>query len=515
MIGTEFTDVATNVPQIPVIGIQPQSSTNYAFDNVTLYVVASGMGQLTCQWLSNNVPLTDDGVNVIGSSSNILTLNNLQTTANYTVTVGNAAGSVTSSNAILTIITTPTLPFFTVQPQNQTNSLFTSASLAALAAGTGPLTYQWYFEPTNGGGFTALSGQTGTNLSLPNLGYANAGSYYVTATGGAGSANSVTSAVVVIPPISVSLAQLHGLMQTNNSGSYSIGLGEYVTVSGRVTTFGPLSGTGSTTAEFYIQDGTGGTYVYVSGYGTNAVPAPGSLVTITGPCQVYSGQLEIDPVSGSVINGVTNGIVVSNAPPVMPAPQPGNFSLLATNPLGAAGIEAQCALVTFTNVYIYGNKTGGAYTGNGGIFYSNGYTSLYITEGPYSSVNNTNYMELYVPAYGNGSTSTNLWGKPVPSHVCQLTGVLANYKGASELDATRFDDFVSHPPSSFPVSLTAANGSTELNWPAVSGSTYSVYSATNLTGPWTQVSGLSYYPVTGAYQDTNSAPAKFYRVSNP
>jgi hypothetical protein len=55
-----------------------------------------------------------------------------------------------------------------------------------------------------------------------------------------------------------------------------------------------------------------------------------------------------------------------------------------------------------------------------------------------------------------------------------------------------------------------------VNWPAVAGSTYSIYSETNLLGPWTQQAfGLSYYPSTGTYTDTNAAKAKFYRVSTP
>jgi hypothetical protein len=49
----------------------------------------------------------------------------------------------------------------------------------------------------------------------------------------------------------------------------------------------------------------------------------------------------------------------------------------------------------------------------------------------------------------------------------------------------------------------------------VAGSTYSVYSATNLLGPWTQTFGLGYYPNTGIYAVTNAAATQFYRVSTP
>jgi len=56
----------------------------------------------------------------------------------------------------------------------------------------------------------------------------------------------------------------------------------------------------------------------------------------------------------------------------------------------------------------------------------------------------------------------------------------------------------------------------QISWPVgVAGSTYSVYSATNLLGPWTQTFGLGYYPNTGIYAVTNAAATQFYRVSTP
>jgi hypothetical protein len=60
-----------------------------------------------------------------------------------------------------------------------------------------------------------------------------------------------------------------------------------------------------------------------------------------------------------------------------------------------------------------------------------------------------------------------------------------------------------------------SNGVSQLTWPAVPGSTYSVYSATNITGPWTQTFGLGYYPSTGVYAVTNAAANQFYKVSTP
>jgi hypothetical protein len=60
-----------------------------------------------------------------------------------------------------------------------------------------------------------------------------------------------------------------------------------------------------------------------------------------------------------------------------------------------------------------------------------------------------------------------------------------------------------------------SNGVSTLTWPAAIGSTYSVYSAPSLPGPWTQTFGLSYYPSAGIYTATNAAAARFYKVSTP
>jgi hypothetical protein len=512
MAGTDFTDVNNAYP--PAIGIQPQSGTNYSGNSAAFYTAASGV-DLTYQWYDSNGPLTD-GVNIIGSRSNILVINNLSTSDNYYVVVSDAyAATATSATATNTVITTPTAPFFTDAPLNLTNNLFTPFGLTNIAKGTGPLTYQWNFAPTNSPNtFTALSGQTAPGLNITELEYPNAGNYYVQATGPDGVTAGPTNNLVVVAPLVATLPQLHtfmGLVVSSITGANTIPINTNgLSVSGYVTTFGPLTASTKTYSEFYIGYEGYGIYVYYASAGTNAAPPPGTYVTVTGPCQVYNGQLEIDP-------GTNNGVVISSNTPIqMPAPTMGNFAQFATNALGAYGVQAQCSLVTFTNIYIYGTKTGGAYTGGGGNFYTNGYTALYITQGPYSNPGNTNVFELYVPAYGYGSISTNLWGQKVPSHAYQLTGVMANYKGTSELDLTRLQDIVTNALAPFMASVAQTKGVTTISWPVQAGSTYSVNSTTNLKGPWTnQTFGLSYYPTNGTFTDPNAAQAKFYKISTP
>lgn len=504
MVGSTYSDVVTNAPLKPVIGIGPQDTNMYSGNDLTLYVAASGTGQLTYQWLGNDSPLSD-GPNTTGSTSNILTLHNLQSTAGYSVIVTGAGGSVTSQVATVTVDTTPTTPFFTLQPEGATNALGATITLTAMADGTGPMSYQWYFEATNSSSFTPLASGTGPTLTLTGVTYGDSGSYYVTATGGAGNKNSDTNSVLVTPPPLVPISYLHSLVPLHNSGNVSLNNGQVYTVEGVVTSFGPFSANGRAYAEFYIQDETAGIFVYSGTAGTNAVPPPGALVSVTGPATLYSGQLEIDPDVAAGSNSVT--VLSLNKP--MPAPQLLDFQTMAVDPLGAYGVQIQGSLVTVTNAYFYANNAGGAISGT---FYPGGYTTFWMTEGPYGGAN-TNFIEVFVPAYG-GET-TNFWGQPKPSHAYEVTGLMAIYSGAGEFDPTRLVDFVTNLPPSFTATLTMSNGVPQLSWPAVTGSTYSVYGAASLDGPWTQAFGLGYYPSVGAFSDTNAGPMKFYRVSSP
>jgi hypothetical protein len=82
----------------PVIVAQPQSQAANAGDDVTLTVVAGGTKLVDYQWRFN-------GVNLPGATNSALVLTNVQPAQAgiYAVAVSNALGSVTSSNATLTV----------------------------------------------------------------------------------------------------------------------------------------------------------------------------------------------------------------------------------------------------------------------------------------------------------------------------------------------------------------------------------------------------------------------------
>ncbi|MHB8736286.1 MAG: immunoglobulin domain-containing protein, partial [Terriglobales bacterium] len=82
-----------------VITVQPQSQTVNLGTSVTFTVVPSGSGPLSYQWSKN-------GNAISGATSASLTLNSVSSAdgATYTVDVSNAAGTVTSSTATLTVL---------------------------------------------------------------------------------------------------------------------------------------------------------------------------------------------------------------------------------------------------------------------------------------------------------------------------------------------------------------------------------------------------------------------------
>ena len=507
MIGTQFSDVMTNVAQKPVIGIQPQGSSNYLGDNTTLYTAASGM-DVTYQWYSNDVALVNDGVTVVGANSQVLNLSNLQATATYYVVATTLAGDTQSSNAVVGVNTTPTRPFFTILPQDQTNSLGSTITLTAEADGTGPISYEWYFEPTNGGGFSPAG--SGPTLSLPNVDFGAAGSYYVQAIGGVDSSNSPIVTVTIVPPPLVSIGYLHSLLISNApSGQLNLNNSTIYEIHGVVTSIGEILS--KTYSEYFVQDDTGGAVAFVNGTGNTNTPPAGAMVSIIGPAQQYYGALELAPNVTTKSNQIN---IVSYDNP-LPAPRLLNLGLMATNTMGDYGLAIQGSLVTLTNVYLYSSKSGAAVTGT---FPVNSTKALYAFLRPYASDTNQPYMEVYVYTYTNAvnQLNTNYFGKPIPSFCYQLTGAMGIYNPTTpEVYPTRYEDFVTTQPASLSATLGITNGSPTITWPAATGSTYSVYSATNLLGPWTQVFGLSYFPSVGAYTDTNAAPVEFYRISTP
>jgi hypothetical protein len=134
-----------------------------------------------------------EGTNAVqGASGASLVLSNvsLGMAGLYAVVVSNASGSVTSAPVQLMVAAPPSIlsgPTDTVATNGDTVEWMVQAD------GTGPLTYQWYFDGTN-----ALPGQTDATLALSNVNATLAGDYLVVVSNTYGSVTSAPANLTVL-----------------------------------------------------------------------------------------------------------------------------------------------------------------------------------------------------------------------------------------------------------------------------------------------------------------------------
>jgi len=211
--GSVTSSVATlTVASSPLILTQPADQTVVVGSNATFVVNAIGMGPLSYQWRVNNGANLVNGSGISGATSNVLTISNVPTNNSgnyYSVIVTNLAGSVTSSNALLTVVSSPVI---IVQPTNQAMGVGETATFSVTAIGIAPLSYQWQINGTNlvdGGNPTnrpIISGSTTNVLTISAVEVTNSGNYTVIVTNIAGSVTSsnavltVTNFATVISP---------------------------------------------------------------------------------------------------------------------------------------------------------------------------------------------------------------------------------------------------------------------------------------------------------------------------
>lgn len=510
--GSGFAVVATNAPVLPVIGLQPVGTTNYSGNNYTMEVAASGIG-LTYSWALNNNPLSDDGVNITGSSTPTLTLTgpSAANVGTYTVTVQNSAGPTVSSPTFVSVNTTPTAPIVSVLPLSTSAPVGGSATFTAAASGTGPLSYQWAY--TNGSTFTPLSDGTAAGVTISGsqtatftisgFGTNANGGYVVTVTGGAGSTLSQPASLTVVPPASVSIAYLRSLISPTTF-AVSDGTTLY-NITGTITTRTNL--TSANTASYYLQDSTGGINLFVT-FGSAFRPNLGDVVTATGVASSYGDNLEIDvdgsnpqQVYGVLTNG--DGSAMTNA---LPAPIVFPWGYQTVNePFTVTNIEG--SVIMLTNVYFT----------NTGTFASG------VTYNVFSQPNGAGVSyPLYLSAQITDTTPASPVGQSIPAFAYSLTSPIAQTSTtAYELYLTSYAQIVSAtPPAATAAAATSGTGGDNLTltWTAVPYNySYSILYSTNVTGPYRSlVSGLTFTNTLGTFTDIHRPnAARFYQITTP
>ena len=257
----------------PSISTQPQNLTVIPGQFATFSVTASGSQPLIYQWYYNANTL------LVGPTGPILILTNVQPSdaGSYSVVVSNTAGSVTSSNAVLTVNTNPAAPLFITQPTSLHIYAGDTATFTAAAVGTQPITYQWNKNTV------PIPGANASALTLTNVQPSDAGTYTVVASNSVSttaSTNAVLTVTLKSPPLLPNIP-------TNQFN---------------ITNFGAL-GDGVSNNATAIQSTINA--AAAAGGGTVEIPSAGTLSTyLSGPI-VLSNNVNLEIDSGAMLQMLT------------------------------------------------------------------------------------------------------------------------------------------------------------------------------------------------------------------
>ena len=178
-----FTLASSAVVVVPPNVTSPTNQALARGANALFIVSATGTAPLAYQWRFAGVP-------VAGATNSAYSRTNIQCSdaGAYDVVVTNAGGSITSSAAILTVVSPPLL---VASPTNKTVTVGQSASFSVTATNDcgGGLAYQWQLAGTN------LVNATSAALLIASAQGSNAGSYTAVVSNLAGA---VTSGVAVL-----------------------------------------------------------------------------------------------------------------------------------------------------------------------------------------------------------------------------------------------------------------------------------------------------------------------------
>src|SRR5580698_868043 len=156
---------------VPVIHTQPVSQHDCSNGALTLSVAANYAASY--QWNLNGTPISGatSAMYVVANASSV-------NAGNYTVTVTNGIGSVTSSVAVVEVGST-----ITTNPVGLSLHATQVGTFSVAAQGLSPFTYQWYQIASGGTTGTAIAGATSPVYTTPGVDASyNGAKYYAVAT---------------------------------------------------------------------------------------------------------------------------------------------------------------------------------------------------------------------------------------------------------------------------------------------------------------------------------------------
>lgn len=169
----------------PAITNQPQGQSIAAGHTASFTVAASGSTPLNYQW-------TFEGLPIYSGTNSSLFIPNPQSTNEgyYRVIVFNAAGSITSSPALLRVL--PAGPTILGGPNSLTMSAGSNAAFTVTASGSSPMGFQWFHDGS------PVPTATNSQFVIANVQATNAGNYQVVVSNLLGTATSTNAYLNVL-----------------------------------------------------------------------------------------------------------------------------------------------------------------------------------------------------------------------------------------------------------------------------------------------------------------------------
>jgi hypothetical protein len=194
------TSVTTSIAIVtpPTITSDPTSSTICAGTTTSISASASGTSP-AYQWQFSSTGSTGTFSDIGGATLNNYTISGA-TASNagyYQMKASNSCGFSTSNSAKLNVNPITTI---STQPASTFVCPTFSASFTVTPAGTGPFSYQWFFD-NNTNTWTSISGATSSTYSVTNASTLNAGKYRVDVTGACGVKVTSSAATLTVNPV--------------------------------------------------------------------------------------------------------------------------------------------------------------------------------------------------------------------------------------------------------------------------------------------------------------------------
>ncbi len=443
----------TTAPVAPTFALAPASTTVSAGSSAAFYVEANGSAPLSYQWRRNGSPIA-------AATGALYVLNSVaqgDDGAQFSATVSNAAGSITSPAALLTVALPPMAPTITMQPQSVAAAFGAAVVLQVTATGTGPLAYQWLrngaaIAGANSASYTIASFGAGDNgarfsvvvsnvggVAVSSVAVTTAIGVTVTTTSDAADGDTSSIAALTSSPGADGVVSLReAIMAVNNSsgGPYSINFN--IVGCGVVCTLSPMSGLPALTAAQATIDGwsqpgwtsapviefdgsnagavsgllLSGTAGVVRGLVVNRFAANGIVLGGAGGHRVHGNYIGLNSAGTAAAGNALHGIVLASSGNIVGGTVADQGNVIAGNVLRGISVESDANSVM-------GNKIGTS--ADGTVLLGNGWTAVAM----YAASNNT----VGGTAPGTGNTiagSLDGWGVVIYGGGATGNAVLGN-----------------------------------------------------------------------------------------